>query len=198
MVCLCVVRIAGRWTTSRSCTTAVSTRFGTSPPRGREHPPRHLADRDGPFRLPARAARRGGPRERLLRPHGLRAEAAGVRLVLQHRPRPARTRRGPAGLPPDPAQSHRERLAFTPRGGQARVGAARDGDRIVLTVSDTGLGVARSDLPRLGEPVLPGERGPRRPRRPRPRLGGGARPGRDCIGAPSRSRAPPARAPASP
>jgi cell cycle sensor histidine kinase DivJ len=42
-------------------------------------------------------------------------------------------------------------IAFTPRGGQARVGAARDGDRIVLTVSDTGLGVARSDLPRLGE-----------------------------------------------
>lgn len=45
-------------------------------------------------------------------------------------------------------------LQFTPRGGEARVGAVRDRDRIVLTVSDTGVGVREADLPRLGDPFF--------------------------------------------
>jgi len=85
---------------------------------------------------------------------GLRAERAGVDLACSIAP----------GLPEFVADRRACRqillnlianaIESTPRGGQARVGAARDGDRIVLTVSDTGLGVARSDLPRLGEPFF--------------------------------------------
>jgi cell cycle sensor histidine kinase DivJ len=52
-------------------------------------------------------------------------------------------------------------IEFTPRGGRATVEVGRDEERIVLTVSDTGVGVPRSDLPRLGEPFFraaePGE-----------------------------------------
>jgi two-component system, cell cycle sensor histidine kinase DivJ len=43
-------------------------------------------------------------------------------------------------------------VKFTPKGGLIRVLARRDGDRIALSVSDTGVGVSESELPRLGNP----------------------------------------------
>jgi cell cycle sensor histidine kinase DivJ len=45
-------------------------------------------------------------------------------------------------------------VKFTPRGGQIQVMARRDGERLVLSVSDTGVGVCESELPRLGDPFF--------------------------------------------
>jgi cell cycle sensor histidine kinase DivJ len=43
-------------------------------------------------------------------------------------------------------------VKFTPAGGLVTVQARRDGERITLTVRDTGVGVLPGELPRLGEP----------------------------------------------
>jgi two-component system, cell cycle sensor histidine kinase DivJ len=42
-------------------------------------------------------------------------------------------------------------LKFTPRGGRVTVGAACDGPKFAVTVEDTGVGIGKDDLPRLGE-----------------------------------------------
>jgi cell cycle sensor histidine kinase DivJ len=43
-------------------------------------------------------------------------------------------------------------VKFTPEGGLVTVQARRDGDRLALTVCDTGVGVCETELPRLGNP----------------------------------------------
>jgi cell cycle sensor histidine kinase DivJ len=45
-------------------------------------------------------------------------------------------------------------IKFTPAGGQVTVVARRERDRIVLIVSDTGIGIAEEDLPKLGDPFF--------------------------------------------
>ncbi len=45
-------------------------------------------------------------------------------------------------------------LKFTPRGGQVAVGVRLDGNAVLITVTDTGIGVASRDLPRLGDPFF--------------------------------------------
>ena len=42
-------------------------------------------------------------------------------------------------------------VKFTPRGGLVTVSASIDGPKLVLSVEDTGIGIAQDDLPRLGE-----------------------------------------------
>ena len=84
----------------------------------------------------------------------LRAEEAGVALVRE--------------LDPDlpelvaDARACRQMLInlisnavkFTGRGGRVVVAAARVKDRLVISVSDTGIGIAAVDLPRLGDPFF--------------------------------------------
>ena len=43
-------------------------------------------------------------------------------------------------------------VKFTPRGGEVRVVATRDARGLVITVSDTGVGIGAADLKRLGQP----------------------------------------------
>ncbi|MGD9913850.1 MAG: sensor histidine kinase [Rhizobiaceae bacterium] len=43
-------------------------------------------------------------------------------------------------------------IKFTPQGGAVTVAARRLGSRVLLTVSDTGIGIAAADLGRLGKP----------------------------------------------
>ncbi|HVV94665.1 MAG TPA: PAS domain-containing sensor histidine kinase [Hyphomicrobiales bacterium] len=45
-------------------------------------------------------------------------------------------------------------IKFCRPGGHVTVGAARDGEAMLLTVSDTGVGIAAEDLPRLGAPFF--------------------------------------------
>jgi two-component system phosphate regulon sensor histidine kinase PhoR len=42
-------------------------------------------------------------------------------------------------------------IQYTPSGGQIRVSAAADGNEVTFTVSDTGIGIPRSDQPRIFE-----------------------------------------------
>jgi cell cycle sensor histidine kinase DivJ len=48
-------------------------------------------------------------------------------------------------------------VKFTPRGGNVWVAAARESGAIALAVADTGVGIAESDLARLGQPFEQGE-----------------------------------------
>ncbi|PTM38916.1 ATP-binding protein [Bosea sp. 124] len=45
-------------------------------------------------------------------------------------------------------------IKFTPVGGRVMFAVVRDGDMIDLSVSDTGIGISASDLPRLGDPFF--------------------------------------------
>jgi cell cycle sensor histidine kinase DivJ len=45
-------------------------------------------------------------------------------------------------------------VKFTPAEGAVTVAMHRDGDRMVLAVSDTGIGIRETDLPRLGDPFF--------------------------------------------
>ena len=47
-------------------------------------------------------------------------------------------------------------IKFTPRGGRVTVSALCDGPKLALTVTDTGVGIIESDLPRLGEAFFQG------------------------------------------
>ncbi len=93
----------------------------------------------------------------------LRAEAGSVALVLR--------------LPPDLPQIVADRRAcrqimvnlmsnavkFTPPGGTVTVECRRDVEGVVVSVSDTGIGVAAEDLARLGEPFFQVRSGHDRP-----------------------------------
>jgi cell cycle sensor histidine kinase DivJ len=54
-------------------------------------------------------------------------------------------------------------VKFTPKGGLVTVQARRDGDRIALTVRDTGVGVCHTELPHLGNPFYKAASGRSRP-----------------------------------
>src|SRR6201999_4028050 len=45
-------------------------------------------------------------------------------------------------------------IKFTERGGTVTVSAAVEGSRMVLRVSDTGVGIAADDLKRVGDPFF--------------------------------------------
>jgi cell cycle sensor histidine kinase DivJ len=45
-------------------------------------------------------------------------------------------------------------IKFTERGGSVTVAAAVEGSRLMLRVTDTGVGIARDDLKRIGDPFF--------------------------------------------
>ena len=45
-------------------------------------------------------------------------------------------------------------LKFTPAGGHVAIDARPDGNSVLITVSDTGVGISARDLPRLGDPFF--------------------------------------------
>jgi cell cycle sensor histidine kinase DivJ len=85
---------------------------------------------------------------------GLKAQEAGVTLTCD----------APAGLPDIVADKRAVKqilinlisnaIKFTDRGGTVRVGADQDGQHILLTVEDTGIGIAPDDLARIGNPFV--------------------------------------------
>jgi signal transduction histidine kinase len=84
----------------------------------------------------------------------LQVEARGVRLDLE----------APPDLPHvavDPSQIERvianlvtNAMRATPAGGTITVAAARRGDEVAFSVTDTGAGISRDDLPRIFEPFV--------------------------------------------
>lgn len=53
-------------------------------------------------------------------------------------------------------------IKFTPAGGRIMVGAAREGDVVSISVTDTGIGIPADELRRVFEPFYQVERGPTR------------------------------------
>jgi PAS domain S-box-containing protein len=53
-------------------------------------------------------------------------------------------------------------IKFTPRGGRVTVDAMRDGDQVLVSVSDTGIGIPADQLAHVFEPFFQVERGPTR------------------------------------
>jgi cell cycle sensor histidine kinase DivJ len=45
-------------------------------------------------------------------------------------------------------------VKFTPAGGRVTLSITQDGDRVVLSVADNGIGIREADLPRLGDPFF--------------------------------------------
>jgi cell cycle sensor histidine kinase DivJ len=92
------------------------------------------------------------------------AVAAALRLMRGQADRAGVSLRGV--LPPEPMWANADRravkqiainllsnaLKFTPRGGSVTLTLQADGDTLELVVADTGVGIAPSDLERLGRP----------------------------------------------
>jgi cell cycle sensor histidine kinase DivJ len=85
---------------------------------------------------------------------GLKAEQTGVRLQREVAP-------GAGELVGDKRACKQivlnllsNALKFTPEGGRVAIAARPDGNSVLITVSDTGVGIAARDLPRLGDPFF--------------------------------------------
>ncbi|RYC32945.1 PAS domain-containing sensor histidine kinase [Lichenibacterium minor] len=85
---------------------------------------------------------------------GLKAEQSGVRLQREVAP-------GADELVGDKRACKQivlnllsNALKFTPAGGRVAITARPDGNSVLITVSDTGVGIAARDLPRLGDPFF--------------------------------------------
>jgi signal transduction histidine kinase len=80
---------------------------------------------------------------------------------VSHRPSaPIRLRNGREGLTVEASEEELKRLImnlldnaqrYTPEDGEITVSARRDGERLLITISDTGIGIAPEHLPHLGE-----------------------------------------------
>ena len=79
------------------------------------------------------------------------AERAQVSLSLDAAPDLGRPRLDPARIERAVLNLLHNAIKFTPAGGAVSLSGHRDGGRLVLTVRDTGAGIASSDLPRIFE-----------------------------------------------
>jgi two-component system phosphate regulon sensor histidine kinase PhoR len=78
-------------------------------------------------------------------------EARGQRVVQQIEPDAATVRGDPAKLHDALRNLLENAVNYAPEGGTIVMGAARQGDRILLTVADGGPGIPDADLPRVFE-----------------------------------------------
>jgi PAS domain S-box-containing protein len=88
------------------------------------------------------------------------AKRRGVRLRIDVAPELAALA-DPADLPHLVGNLIDNAIKFTPRGGEIRVDGREEGGEAVLTVRDSGAGIAAADLPRLFERFYRGEAGKR-------------------------------------
>lgn len=108
-----------------------------------------LADADaGTLRLRREPVRGDELLDQVAAAHRVAADAAGVTLRT--------TAEGAPWLDADPVRMRQalgnlvsNALRHTPRGGTVTLAARRDGENVVLTVSDTGTGIAAEDLPHV-------------------------------------------------
>ncbi|MBY0397439.1 MAG: HAMP domain-containing histidine kinase, partial [Thermoleophilia bacterium] len=79
------------------------------------------------------------------------AEARGVRLVVASKPGPVRVQGDPGRLAQVIANLMGNAIAYNRPGGSVTVAVAEDEEGAVLTVADTGIGIAEEHLPHLFE-----------------------------------------------
>ncbi len=82
----------------------------------------------------------------------LQADEAGVSLRGLLPPQGLRVDADPRALKQIVLNLVSNALKFTPKGGSVTVAAHADGEDLEIVVSDTGVGIARADLERLGRP----------------------------------------------
>jgi cell cycle sensor histidine kinase DivJ len=85
---------------------------------------------------------------------GLRSEQAGVRLIrdiVSDLPDVVADRRACRQILINLLSNA---VKFTPRAGQVTVALRRERNRVLLSVTDTGVGIGEEDLPRLGDPFF--------------------------------------------
>ncbi len=85
---------------------------------------------------------------------GLKAEQTGVRLDCTVAPGAAEMIGDRRACKQVVLNLLSNALKFTPTGGRVSVDARPDGNSVLITVSDTGVGISAKDLPRLGDPFF--------------------------------------------
>ena len=91
------------------------------------------------------------PIRQLLRPPGAEGARGRRRDQDAGARRSARSRRRPARAQPDPDQPHFQRHQVHPARRQRHRRRERDGERLAISVDDTGVGIGEDDLQRVGE-----------------------------------------------
>jgi signal transduction histidine kinase len=111
----------------------------------------------------ARGARPRGPMDlaemarALTAKLGLRAASLGIDLVTSAET-PARVEGSALDLERAIYNVLEIALAYTPSGGTVKVSVRKSGGEVLLSVTDTGIGIEAEDLPRITEPFFRGDR----------------------------------------
>jgi PAS domain S-box-containing protein len=96
---------------------------------------------------------------RVAEDHRSTFDAAGVQLELEPAPGPLFVDADPTRLAQMIANLLNNAAKFTPRGGSTRVGVTREGARVIISVSDTGVGMTEETRGRIFEPFAQGPPG---------------------------------------
>ena len=122
--------------------------------RRRQQHPGRVADRVRSVHDPAKACFDRFADRGLRRDHDARCRAKRRSPLGRSRRRPAGDCRGRAGAAADRAESLSNAIKFSGQDGRVVIGGRVDRDEFVLSVADSGIGIAEGDLKQLGNPFF--------------------------------------------